>query len=328
MKYSNNFAVETRSLVKIFGSFTAVDNVSLSIPKGEIFGFLGPNGAGKSTTIRILCGLLTPTSGKAFVGGVDVAVNPEDVRSSIGYMSQKFSLYDDLTVEQNINFYSGMYGVPRVRCAERKRYVLEMSGLAERRSVITGVLSSGWKQRLALGCAILHNPPVLFLDEPTSGVDPIARQTFWKLIREMAQANHTIFVSTHYLDEAEYCDRLALMYRGRIIALGTPAELRGALTARTLLRLDTPDPFETMRVLEQLPEVCDVSVFGCGLHVGLYTETLAGIHVAELGIAAVRACLAERNIPINRFEKISPSLEDVFVALIEAEEKADERNSA
>ena len=227
----NDFAVEIESLVKNFGAFTAVDDVSLRVARGEIFGFLGPNGAGKSTTIRILCGLLTPTSGKAFVNGVDVAVNPEEARRSIGYMSQKFSLYDDLTVEQNIDFYSGMYGIPKDKRDERKRYVLEMAGLSERRGAITGVLSGGWKQRLALGCAILHNPPVLFLDEPTSGVDPIARQTFWALIREMARAGHTIFVSTHYMDEAEYCYRLALMYRGRIIAMGTPDELRAGLDA-------------------------------------------------------------------------------------------------
>ena len=313
----NDCAVETESLVKTFGAFTAVDNVTLRVAKGEIFGFLGPNGAGKSTTIRILCGLLTPTSGRAFVGGVDVAVNPEEARRNIGYMSQKFSLYDDLTVEQNIDFYSGMYGIPRDRREERKRYVLEMAGISERRGALTGVLSGGWKQRLALGCAILHNPPVLFLDEPTSGVDPIARQTFWALIREMAQEGHTIFVSTHYMDEAEYCYRLALMYRGRVIALGTPGELRAGLDSRTLLRLDTPDPLETMRALEQLPGVRDVAVFGGGLHVGVDV----GAFDAGSGMAAIRARMTELSIPIKRLEKISPSLEDVFVALIEAEDR-------
>jgi len=312
----NDFAVETESLVKTFGAFTAVDDVSLRVAKGEIFGFLGPNGAGKSTTIRILCGLLTPTSGRALVGGVDVAVNPEEARRNIGYMSQKFSLYDDLTVEQNIDFYSGMYGIPKGRRDERKRYVLEMAGLSERRDALAGVLSGGWKQRLALGCAILHNPPVLSLDEPTSGVDPIARQAFWALIREMARDGHTIFVSTHYMDEAEYCGRLALMYRGRVIALGTPEKLRSGLDSGTLLRLDTPDPLETMRALEQMPGVRDVAVFGGGLHVGL-----VNIADADSGMAAVRTRLAERNIPINRLEKISPSLEDVFVALIETEDR-------
>ncbi len=211
----NNWAVETDALVKAFGSFVAVDHVSLQVAKGEIFGFLGPNGAGKSTTIRMLCGLLTPTSGRALVQGLDVAIEPEQVRKNIGYMSQKFSLYDDLTVEQNIDFFAGMYGVPRNLRPERKQHVLEMANLAERRSAMTATLSGGWKQRLALGCAILHDPPILFLDEPTSGVDPIARGAFWDLIREMARTGHTIFVSTHYMDEAEYCHRLALMYQGK-----------------------------------------------------------------------------------------------------------------
>jgi ABC-2 type transport system ATP-binding protein len=309
----NSWAVETDNLVKTFGAFVAVDHVSLSVSKGEIFGFLGPNGAGKSTTIRMLCGLLTPTSGKALVGNLDVAVDPERVRRNIGYMSQKFSLYDDLTVEQNIDFYSGMYGVPQDRREERKQYVLEMANITERRGALTATLSGGWKQRLALGCAILHNPPVLFLDEPTSGVDPIARQAFWDLIREMAQSGHTIFVSTHYMDEAEYCHRLALMYRGRIIALGTPSSLRAELSTHTLLQLDTSAPLDTMRALEHLPGVREVAVFGGGLHVG--------VDELESGIASIRSQLSTQKIQIRRIEKIQPSLEDVFVALIEAEEK-------
>jgi ABC-2 type transport system ATP-binding protein len=219
-------AVQITDLVKTFGSFTAVDHVSLEVSKGEIFGFLGPNGAGKSTTIRVLCGLLTPTSGSASVNGFDVATQPEEIRRTIGYMSQKFSLYDDLTVEENIDFFTGMYGVPRQRRAERKDYVLRMANITERRKALTRTLSGGWKQRLALGCAILHEPAVLFLDEPTSGVDPIARASFWDLIRAMAAAGHTIFVSTHYMDEAENCGRIALMYSGKVIALGAPADLR------------------------------------------------------------------------------------------------------
>jgi len=219
-------AVQITDLVKTFGSFIAVDHVSLEVSKGEIFGFLGPNGAGKSTTIRVLCGLLTPTSGSASVNGFDVATQPEQIRRTIGYMSQKFSLYDDLTVEENIDFFTGMYGVPRERRAERKDYVLRMANITERRKALTRTLSGGWKQRLALGCAILHEPAVLFLDEPTSGVDPIARASFWELIREMAAAGHTIFVSTHYMDEAENCGRIALMYSGKVIALGAPADLR------------------------------------------------------------------------------------------------------
>ena len=214
------------NLVKRFGDFVAVDHVSLSVARGEVFGFLGPNGAGKSTTIRILCGLLDPTSGAATVAGFHVGSQSDDIRRNIGYMSQKFSLYDDLTVEENIDFYAGLYTVPAGERADRKEYVLRMAGIAEKRRDLTSRLAGGWKQRLALGCAILHSPPVLFLDEPTSGVDPIARRQFWDLIYDLSAAGHTIFVTTHYMEEAEYCHRLALMYRGRVIALGTPAELK------------------------------------------------------------------------------------------------------
>ena len=219
-------AVEIRSLVKRFGGFVAVDRVTLDVARGEIFGFLGPNGAGKSTTIRILCGLLAPTEGSARVHGFDVASQPEQVKQSIGYMSQKFSLYDDLTVEENLEFFSGIYGVPRGLRPERKAFALKMAGLEGELQTMTRLLAGGWKQRLALGCAILHQPPILFLDEPTSGVDPIARRQFWDLIYAMAEAGTTVFVSTHYMEEAEYCHRLALMYKGRTIALGTPAELK------------------------------------------------------------------------------------------------------
>ena len=201
------------------------------------------------------------------MNGFDVARQPEEIRRTIGYMSQKFSLYDDLTVEENIDFFTGIYGVPRERRAERKHYVLEMANLTERRDALTRTLSGGWKQRLALGCAILHDPPVLFLDEPTSGVDPLARGAFWDLIHDLSETGHTIFVSTHYMDEAEYCHRLALMYRGKVIALGTPAELKAGLTAHSLLNLESSDPLETMRALEGLAGVRDVAVFGGGLHV-------------------------------------------------------------
>lgn len=308
-KPSTNNAVETRDLLKTFGSFTAVDRVSLEVAKGEIFGFLGPNGAGKSTTIRILCGLLSPTSGDARVNGFDVARQPEEVKGSIGYMSQKFSLYDDLTVEENIDFFTGIYGVPHARRAERKAYVLEMANLADRRSAPTRTLSGGWKQRLALGCAILHDPPVLFLDEPTSGVDPIARGGFWALINDLSRTGHTIFVSTHYMDEAEYCHRLALMYRGKVIALGTPEELKQGLAGRTLMQVESGDPLETMRALEAMPGVEDVAVFGSGLHV-----TLASSGIAD----DIRRGLGDR---LRSLEPIQPSMEDVFVALIEAEER-------
>ncbi|HEX3880484.1 MAG TPA: ABC transporter ATP-binding protein [Bryobacteraceae bacterium] len=307
-------AVQIENLVKTFGTFVAVDHVSLQVEKGEIFGFLGPNGAGKSTTIRMLCGLLTPTSGRATVNNFDVATQPEQIRRSIGYMSQKFSLYDDLTVEENIDFYTGIYGVPRARRADRKDYVLRMAGIAERRRALTGTLSGGWKQRLALGCAILHEPPVLFLDEPTSGVDPIARGDFWNLIREMSAQGQTIFVSTHYMDEAEYCNRLALMYRGKVIALGTPADLKRELTSHSLFQLDTSDPLDTMRALEGLPGVHDVAVFGGGLHVTVDDPTAAEPRIRE--------ALDAKSIEVKRLEKIQPSMEDVFVAMIEAEERA------
>lgn len=220
------WAVEVRGLVKRFGEFVAVDHVTLSVAKGEIFGFLGPNGAGKSTTIRILCGLLGPTEGSASVNGFDVGTEPEQVKRSIGYMSQKFSLYDDLTVEENLDFFCGIYGVPRDLRDERKDFALRMAGLELKRGVMTRLLAGGWKQRLALGAAILHDPPVLFLDEPTSGVDPIARRAFWDLIDQLSQAGRTIFVTTHYMDEAEYCHRIALLYKGKAVAMDSPRVLK------------------------------------------------------------------------------------------------------
>jgi ABC-2 type transport system ATP-binding protein len=234
------YSVEVEDLIKQFGDFVAVDHVSIKVRRGEIFGFLGPNGAGKSTTIRILCGLMTPTAGRAKVGGFDVKTEAEEIRKTIGYMSQKFSLYDDLSVEENINFFGGVYGVRGHLQEERKAYVLQMAGLEERRDTMTRLLAGGWKQRLALGCAILHQPPILFLDEPTSGVDPIARRNFWDLIYQLSETGHTIFVSTHYMDEAEYCHRLALMYR-RIIALGDPPSLKKNLHSRGLMYLESSD---------------------------------------------------------------------------------------
>ncbi len=306
-------AVEIQNLVKRFGDFVAVDNISLKVGRGEIFGFLGPNGAGKSTTIRMLCGLLTPTSGRASVGGFDVATQPEQIRETIGYMSQRFSLYDDLLVEENIDFFAGIYGVAPDRRAARKEYVLNMAGLQDRRRTMTRDLAGGWKQRLALGCAILHEPPILFLDEPTSGVDPIARRSFWDLIYELSAAGHTVFVSTHYMDEAEYCHRLALMYRGRIVALGSPDELKRSLTSHHLLNLETSDPLETMKALEGQPDVRDVAVFGGGLHVTVDEPAAAK--------ARIRGILERRGIAVQRLEDIEPSMEDVFVAKIEEEER-------
>ena len=309
----NGWGVEIHDLVKTFGSFVAVDHVSLQVPKGEIFGFLGPNGAGKSTTIRMLCGLLTPTSGEASVNGLDVATKPEEIRKNIGYMSQKFSLYDDLTVDENIDFFAGMYGVPHELRAQRKQYVLELAKLTGRHDALTRTLSGGWKQRLALGCAILHDPPILFLDEPTSGVDPIARRAFWSFIHDLSDTGHTVFVSTHYMDEAEYCHRIALMYRGKVIALGTPAELKRGLDTHFLLNLNSADPLETMRAVENLTGVLDVAIFGRGLHVM--------VDELDVTMARIHETLAGKSIAVESLERITPSMEDVFVALIEAEER-------
>ncbi len=223
-----NLAVSLDHLTKRFGDFIAVDGVSLNVPRGQIFGFLGPNGAGKSTTIRMLCGILTPTSGSGRVAGFDIASQPELIKENIGYMSQRFSLYEDLTVEENIAFYAGVYRLPAAKRLERTEWVIRMAGLTERRGSLAGELSGGWRQRLALGCAILHEPPIVFLDEPTSGVDPLSRRKFWELIYSLAEGGVTVFVTTHYMDEAEYCDRLALIYRGELIAVGTPDELKQA----------------------------------------------------------------------------------------------------
>jgi len=227
-------SVRVENLVKRFGDFVAVDQITFSVEKGEIFGFLGSNGAGKSTTIRMLCGLLRPSGGNAWVGGFDVFSQSEEIKQNIGYMSQKFSLYDELTVEENIDFFSDIYSTPRGSQQQLKQEILEMAGLEERKNTMTRLLPRGWKQRLALGCAVLHQPPILFLDEPTSGVDPIARRQFWELIYQLSERGQTIFVTTHYMDEAEYCHRLALMHEGRIIALDTPRALRNAYQSQSL----------------------------------------------------------------------------------------------
>ena len=306
-------AVHLEHLFKRFGDFIAVNDVSIDVTPGEIFGFLGPNGAGKSTTIRILCGLLPPSSGKATVGGFDVLTQPEDIKKSIGYMSQKFSLYDDLTVTENIEFFGGVYGVSNAKLPERRDYVLKMAGLEDKRDALTRELSGGWKQRLALGCAILHQPPILFLDEPTSGVDPIARRNFWHLIYELSAAGHTIFVTTHYMDEAEYCHRIALMYGGRVIALGSPAELKTSLGAGHLLNLESSNLLGSMAALEGKPGILDIAVFGGGLHVKVEDPAQA--------IPAIYKILQDAGIHVLTLDSITPSMEDVFVSLIEKEEE-------
>jgi ABC-2 type transport system ATP-binding protein len=310
--------VVVRDLVKRFGDFTAVDHISLEAHPGEIFGFLGPNGAGKSTTIRILCGLLSPTSGEAFVAGLDVARRPEEVRQNIGYMSQKFSLYNDLKVIENIRFFAGMYSVPAAVLPERVDWVLDMAGLKGRESALTGTLATGWKQRLALGCAVLHRPPILFLDEPTSGVDPISRRQFWELIHHMAAEGITVFVTTHYMDEAEYCHRLVLIYRGQIVASGSPLELKLKHMNGELLLLECEPVGRALDLLQTGPGVLDAAIFGNAIHVV--------VAHAEKAITELRKYLFEQGIIVTRIELIRPTLEDVFVSLtgrreVPAEEK-------
>ena len=262
----DNNSVVIENLVKQFGDFVAVDHINLEIRKGEVFGFLGPNGAGKSTTIRMLCGLLTPTSGRARVAGYDVGREPESVRQNIGYMSQKFSLYNDLKVIENIRLFAGLYSVPSNQLKERIEWALEMADLKGQENLITGTLPGGWKQRLALGCAVLHKPPVIFLDEPTSGVDPISRRRFWDLIHHMAEEGVTVFVTTHYMEEAEYCNRLALIFRGKIVALGTPSELKQKSMKGELLLVECEPLGNAVEVLQSAPDVIDAAVFGNALH--------------------------------------------------------------
>ncbi|MFC2168236.1 ABC transporter ATP-binding protein [Acidobacteriota bacterium] len=226
-------SIEVNQLTKQFGRFTAVNNVSFDVEKGEIFGFLGPNGAGKSTTIRMLCGIIRPTSGSASVGGYSVHTQSEDIKKIIGYMSQKFTLYQDLTVEENIDFYSGIHKLPSKLKKKRKTWVLEMAGLKGRETTLTRVLSGGWKQRLSLGCAILHQPDILFLDEPTASVDPASRRDFWDLIYDLSDLGTTVFVTSHYMDEVERCHRIAIIYDGNIIAGGSPKTLKERYTGKT-----------------------------------------------------------------------------------------------
>lgn len=312
----DEYAVVLEDLTKRFGDFTAVDGVTLEVRKGEIFGFLGPNGAGKSTTIRMMSGLLKPSGGQGTVAGLDVMRQTEEIKSHIGYMSQKFSLYEDLTVEENIDFYSGIYRIPSDRKQDRKEWVIRMADLEQHRHSLTGTLASGWKQRLALGCAVLHEPPIVFLDEPTSGVDPLSRRSFWSLIYELAEQGVTIFVTTHYMEEAEYCDRLGMIYRGRLIAVGTPGELKTEYMDEEVIEVACERPQEAMEMLTGLPEVKEAALFGKGLH----------LVAADEGdtVSAVRAALREHDFAAEKVERIRPSLEDVFVSLIEAHER-DER---
>lgn len=302
-------AVSVRNLTRRFGDFVAVDAVSFDVEQGEIFGFLGSNGAGKSTTIRMLCGLLTPSSGAATVAGIDVGRDPEGVKRRIGYMSQKFSLYELLTVDENLTFFGGLYGLDDERLARRRAFAMRMAGLEGRGHTLTRDLAGGWRQRLALGCSLLHEPPILFLDEPTGGVDPVSRRQFWALINSLAGQGVTIFVTTHYLDEAEHCHRLALMHAGRIAAMGSVQDLKRTFGDRVIAEVRTPAPMEALRALDGLAGIEKTSLFGTALHVLL----APGVRDTK----PLEQRLAERGLRADAIAFVPPSLEDVFMEVVE-----------
>jgi len=298
-------AVEVEGLTRCFGDFVAVDHIDLRVEPGTVFGFLGPNGAGKSTTIRMLCGILRPTSGRAVVGGFDISAQTDQLKNRIGYMSQKFSLYEDLTVEENLHFFAGVYGVYGAQREARIAWALEMADLRGRETMATAALAGGWRQRLALGCAVLHEPPILFLDEPTSGVDPASRRDFWEMIGVLAERRTTVFVTTHFMDEAEHCDELALIYGGRIVAAGSPSQLKREHVSQALLELECADLMGAYAALKHHAAIADVALFGNALHVTAADEAAARVAIAASGIA------------VRRLERIEPSLEDAFVAIIQ-----------
>ena len=302
-------AIDVRGLSRRFGSFVAVDHLSFTVKQGEIFGFLGANGAGKSTTIRMLCGLLRPTSGTALVGGLDVAVDPEGVKRRIGYMSQKFSLYEALTVDQNIRFFGGIYGLSGERMAARRQFVLDMAGLAGRGHTLTRDLPGGWRQRLALGCAILHEPSIVFLDEPTGGVDPLSRRRFWDLIGELSRQRVTVLVTTHYLDEAEHCHRIAIIQAGKLAAIGTAGELKQVFATRPILEVHAARPVDAMALLEGHEAVETTSLFGTAVHAVLRSDRVQLDEIAR--------ALESRGITVHSMAIVNPSLEDVFLDVVE-----------
>src|SRR5687767_12271926 len=302
-------AIDVRGLSRHFGSFVAVKELSFSVEQGEIFGFLGANGAGKSTTIRMLCGLLRPSEGTALVGGVDVSRDPEGVKRRIGYMSQKFSLYEALTVDQNIRFFGGIYGLSRERFAERRQFVLEMAGLQGRETTLTRELPGGWRQRLALGCAILHEPRIVFLDEPTGGVDPLSRRRFWDLIGTLSRQGVTVLVTTHYLDEAEHCHRIAIIQTGKLAALGTATELKQVFASRPILEIQASQPVQAMAILDRNVNVEKTSLFGTAVHAVLKNATTDP--------SALAAALEADGIEVRSIGAVTPSLEDVFLDVVE-----------
>ena len=310
MARANQYAVETVELVKRFGDFTAVDSVTFAVERGEIFGFLGPNGAGKTTTMRMLMGLIEPTSGSATVLGFDVVEQTAEIRRRIGYMSQRFSLYNDLTVDENLTFFGGAYDVRGDRLKARKAVILEMAGLEGRERELAKNLSGGWRQRLALGCALVHEPEMLFLDEPTAGVDPISRREFWDLLYQFADEGRTIFVTTHYMDEAEHCGRLSFIQHGRLVALGSPEEIKRDKMHGQVLEIDCTRPDVAVQRLRATGRFTDR-----GVQVALYGALL---HVVAEDVTALQPAIAEEltqaGLQIRGMELIAPSLEDVFIA--------------
>ena len=310
----SDIAVSVTKLEKRFGDFTAVNKIDFEVKKGEIFGFLGPNGAGKSTTIRMLCGIITPTSGNGTVGGFDINHQQEQIKQNIGYMSQKFSLYDDLTVEENINFYSGIYKLSKKDKDRRKEEIIKLADIEPFRKRMTRTLSGGWKQRLALGCAIIHEPKIIFLDEPTSGVDPITRNNFWAIIKGMASKGVTVFVTTHYMDEAENCDRMTLIYKGNIIAMGTPKEMKTDFMKEAVLDIKIPQPEVWMEKIEKLDSVKEAALFGNSIH--------AIVPEADKAITDIKKMISGEGVKEFSVMRIEPTLEDVFVSSIEDYDEA------
>lgn len=307
-------SIEVNNLTKKFGSFTAVDNVNFTVKQGEIFGFLGANGAGKSTTIRMLIGVLEPTSGDALVDGYSIMKEPEMVKRHIGYMSQKFSLYNDLTVAENIRFYAGVYGLDGKKYQERKKWVLKVANLENMENVLTSSLPGGIKQRLALGTAVIHEPKIVFLDEPTSGVDPISRRNFWDLINDLSASGTTVLVTTHYLDEAEFCNDIILINAGRLIAQGSAKELKTNYIKNPILEIETERTVDSLEILEKEKWVGETSIFGNYIHVILNDNTITEKNIIHL--------LQEQNgIAVKRVDRIVPTLEDVFIHLIEKDNK-------
>lgn len=307
-------SIEVNNLTKKFGSFTAVDKVSFNVKQGEIFGFLGANGAGKSTTIRMLIGVLEPTSGDALVGGFSIVKQPEMVKKNIGYMSQKFSLYNDLTVAENIRFYAGVYGLDGKKYEERKKWVLKVANLENMENTLTSSLPGGIKQRLALGTAVIHEPKIVFLDEPTSGVDPVSRRNFWDLINDLSAAGTTVLVTTHYLDEAEFCNDIILINAGKLVAQGNSKSLKTNYIKNPILEIETDRTVDSLEILEKEKWVGETSIFGNYIHVILNDDTISEKNITQL--------LQEQNgIKVKRVEKIVPTLEDVFIHLIEKDNK-------